>query len=82
MEVCFYFAGEKNHTSGIRAPKTQRGDSLTGLMVVLKSLESGRVVIPPIYKAAMVKVIAQLISAVKIYINVQLRAAGSIKPLC
>lgn len=37
-------------------------------MAVLKSLGRGRMVIPPDYRVDMVKVIAQLISAVKIYI--------------
>lgn len=58
---------KKNHTSGIRAPKRQNWGSLSGLMVVLKSPGSGRVVIPPGYRADMVRVIAQLISAVKIH---------------
>lgn len=51
-------------------------------MVALKPLESASVIIPHPYKAGVVKVSVQLISSVKIYTNVHLSAAGSIKPLC
>lgn len=81
LEVLFYFVEKiKTHLGS----EHQRDNTwaLNGLMVVLKSFGSGRVVIPPHCKADMVEVIAQLISAVKIYKNVHLKAAGSIKPLC
>lgn len=51
--------------SGLRTPKRQCWSSLSGLMVLLKSFGSGRVIIPLCYKADLLKVIAQLISAVK-----------------
>lgn len=70
----FYFILQKNkHTvSRLRTPKRQCWSSLSGLMVLLKSFGSGRVIIPLCYKADLLKVIAQLISAVKycIYIEV------------
>lgn len=73
----FYFERIKKN----KTPEHQRdkAGALSDVIGALKSLGDGRVVIYPCYRAVMVKVIAQLISAVKIYIIVHLSAGGSIK---